>query len=98
LDTRGFIATLLRDYPAAKADLDLAVRLVEGTFGLYLSAIRRQGQLNLDPRLATQNERELREGIGVIYRHRALLHRREGHADLAERDLERARKIDRRKP
>jgi tetratricopeptide (TPR) repeat protein len=93
LDTRGYVAMLLRDDETARADLDLAVRLVDRPFGLMLSSVRHDNQLNVDPRPASRRETELRHGVASVYQHRSELNQRLGEVERAAKDAARAKEI-----
>jgi tetratricopeptide (TPR) repeat protein len=88
LDTRGFIRLLRGDLQEARADLDLAVAMVEKQLSEATSTTD-----YIDPReyaLALQQEQE---GAAVILYHRALLNEKLGRTEPAEADRRRVREL-----
>jgi tetratricopeptide (TPR) repeat protein len=88
LDTRGFIQYRRGDLKSARADLDLAVKLIEEQYAQASNSTqytrRREFEAGLN---------ELARSVAVLRYHRALVYEAMGRSERAAKDLARVREL-----
>jgi tetratricopeptide (TPR) repeat protein len=91
LDTRGYIHYQRGDYKSARADLDLAVSMIEKAFEPHQK--ERDTRQFVDRRTHEADFRTLAKSVAVIRYHRALAYDALDKPDQAERDRRRVREL-----
>ena len=93
LDTRGFIRYLQGDDATARADLEKAVRMVEGEHEALMRLAEDGRTRSSDPREFELQLHEHAENVAVIRYHRALIYDQLGEKAKAEEDRRRVREL-----
>ena len=88
LDTRGFIQYRRGDLKSARADLELAVKMVEKDYGKIA-----QGEQFLPPGPLQTSLKEYARSVAVIRYHRSLVYDALDKPEAAEKDLARVREL-----
>jgi tetratricopeptide (TPR) repeat protein len=88
LDTRGYIQYRRGDLKSARADLELAVKMVENDYSKLA-----EGEQFLPPGDFRTSLKEYERSVAVIRYHRALVYEALGKAEAAEKDLARVREL-----
>ncbi len=93
LDTRGYLHYLSGNYEQALADCQMAVSSTERTYKQELYEARQEAQAFVDKLPFEDAQRNITEGLAVLYQHRGLVLQAMGDEEAAASDFEHAQEF-----